>query len=79
MVCIKMGPPQPLQAEQSATLMYLESRVREESAAAARAGSVEATLVHALLATRYAERFFHCSGQIAAGAGQSWVAKHRVW
>ncbi len=79
MVRIEIGLPQPKQAEQFATLAYLESRVREESDAAARARSVEATLVHVMLATHYAERFTECSRQNAIAAGQSWVEKHRVW
>ena len=69
---------QSKRAERLATLAYLESRVRQEADAAARARSVEATLVHIVLATRYAERFSECSGQSGGVADQSWLEEHRL-
>lgn len=66
-------------AERSATLAYLESRVREEADAAGRAASLEATLVHVALATRYAERFRQCSDRNAAFNGEVWLEEHRLW
>ena len=65
--------------ETSATLAFLESRVREEANAAARAGCVEAALAHVSLATHYAARLAECSGQSGALDGRSWVAAHRIW
>lgn len=79
MVQTEIDLPQLTQAEQSATLAYLEIRVREEADAAARARSIEATLAHVMLATRYAERFTQCSSQNALSAGQSWLEDHRLW
>ncbi len=71
--------PQSERSERPAILAYLESRLREEADAAARAGSVEATLAHVVLATRYAERFAECSDQSVIAASQSCVEEHRVW
>jgi hypothetical protein len=70
---------QPRRSAHSATCGYLESRLREEADAGARAGFVEAALAHAMLATRYAECLAECSSQRAIAAGQSWVQEHRVW
>jgi len=71
--------PQSKRAERLATLANLESRIRQEADAAARARSVEATLVHLVLATRYAERLSECSGQSGEVADQSWLEEHRLW
>lgn len=71
--------PQSSEVHQSVTFAYLESRVREEADAAASARSIEATIVHVLLATRYAERLTQCSGQNTHSADQSWVEDHRLW
>ena len=60
--------PRSERAQRSKALAYLESRVREEADAAATASSVEATLVHVVLATAYAKRL-----------NDSWVQEHRVW
>ena len=66
-------------AERCAARTYLESRLREEANAAARAASVEATLVHVVLATAYAKRLNECtSGRLIVPA-DSWVQEHRVW
>ncbi len=59
------------------TRRYLERRVREEACAAARATSVEATLIHVSLATAYARRFGASSAPETSGA--SWVQEQRVW
>ena len=75
----KAGLPPVKLAEQFATLAYLESRLREETVAAARAASIEASLAHVVLATRYAERFSQCAEQRAIAAGQLWVEEHRLW
>ena len=79
MVRIEIDQPQSKRAERSATLAYLESRVREEADAAAKADSVEVTLAHVVLATRYAECLTECSGQSVTSVGQSWVEDHRLW
>ena len=55
-----------------ANLVYLKRRAREEADAAARAGSMAATLIHGALATAYAKR-------CCAADGQSWVAENRLW
>lgn len=52
--------------------VYLRRRVRDEAAAAARAGSMAATLIHVALAAAYAKR---CS---SSGDG-AWIAAHRLW
>jgi hypothetical protein len=67
------------QSERSAALAYLESRVREEADAAARASSVEATLVHVVLATAYARRLNECSSGRFTVPADSWVHEHRIW
>jgi hypothetical protein len=67
------------QAEQAASLAYLESRVREEADAAARAASVEATLAHVVLATAYAKRLNECSNGRLALPADSWAQEHRLW
>ena len=79
MVRPKIELRQPRRSERSATCGYLEGRLREEADAAARAGSVEATLAHVMLATRYAECLAESSSQRAIAAGQWWVEEHRVW
>ena len=66
-------------AEHSIELAYLESRTREEADAAARASSIEATLVHVVLATAYAKRLNKCSGGRLPLPADSWVQEHRVW
>lgn len=66
-------------AVSSATLSYLEGRVREEADAAASASSVEATVIHLRLATAYARRFGERSGRSISFAGESWIGEHRVW
>ena len=66
-------------AERSAALAYLESRVREEADAAARAASVEATLAHVVLATAYARRLNECSSGRVTLPADSWVQEHRLW
>lgn len=65
--------------ERSDTLSYLERRVREEADAAATASSVEATLIHVLLATGYARRLGECSGRSGSFTKYSWVEEHRLW
>jgi hypothetical protein len=67
------------QSERSAALAYLESRVREEADAAAKASSVEATLVHVVLATAYARRLNECSSGGLTVPADSWVQEHRIW
>ena len=67
------------QSERSAALAYLESRMREEADAAARAQSVEATLVHVVLATAYARRLNECSSGRLTMPADNWVQEHRVW
>lgn len=52
--------------------VYLKRRVRDEADAAARAGSLAATLIHVALATAYAKR---CS----RADDQAWMAARRVW
>ena len=79
MIRIGLELPQPKPVGRSATLAYLADRVRKESDAAAEAVSVEATLVHVVLATRYAERLTECSRQCAISAGQAWVEEQRLW
>ena len=76
---LEVGTPTVKLAERFATLAYLESRVREEAVAAARACSIKASLAHVMLATRYAERFSECAEQSAISAGQLWVEEHRLW
>ncbi len=66
-------------AERSDTLRYLHRRVREEADAAARATSMDATLIHVILATAYAKRFGERSGASANPAGHSWADQHRIW
>lgn len=63
----------------SDSLSYLSRRVHEEAEAAVRATSVEATLIHVLLATAYAKRFGEVSAREASSAGQSWVDQNRIW
>ena len=75
----EVGLPPVKLTERFATLDYLESKVREEAVAAARACSVEASSAHVELATRYAEHFSQCAEQSAIFAGQLWVEKHRLW
>lgn len=65
--------------ERSDTLTYLERRVREEANAAVTASSVEATLIHVLLATGYARRLGECSGRSGSLTKNSWVEEHRLW
>ncbi len=60
-------------------LGYLECRVREEAKAAAQASSIEATLAHLVLATRYAERFGEYAGRSASPKDRSWVEDQRIW
>lgn len=67
------------QPERSGDLAYLECRVREEADAAARASSVEATLVHVVLATAYARRLNECSSGRLSLPADSWAQEHRVW
>ena len=76
---LELGMPTVKRAERFATRAYLESRVREEAVAAARACSIEASLAHVVLATRYAERFNGCAEQSVIWAGQLWVEEHRLW
>ena len=78
MIGLTERPAQPERPE-FATSAFLESRVREEADAAARASSVEATLAHVMLATRYAERLADCCGRSAASQSRSWVDAHRLW
>ena len=66
-------------AERSAELAYLESRTREEADAAATASSIEATLVHVVLATAYAKRLNECSSGRLPLPADSWVQEHRIW
>jgi hypothetical protein len=65
--------------QQAASLAYLESRVREEADAAARASSVEATLAHVVLATAYAKRLNECSNGRLTLPADSWAQEHRLW
>lgn len=51
---------------------YFKLRVLEEADAAARAGSMAATLTHVALATAYADRCRRADGQ-------AWVAQNRIW
>lgn len=51
---------------------YLKRRVRDEAAAAARAGSMAATLIHVALAAAYARR-------CCLADDRDWVAQHRIW
>ena len=73
------NPDRADQAERSAALAYLESRVREEADAAARAASVEATLAHVVLATAYARRLNEFCGGRSTRAADAWVQEHRLW
>ena len=66
-------------ADGTLTLAYLESRVRQEADAAARAASIEATLVHVVLATAYAKRLNACSNGRLTLPADSWVQEHRLW
>jgi hypothetical protein len=52
--------------------VYLKRRVHDEAAAAARADSLAATLIHAALAAAYARR--SCLAE-----DRAWVAQHRIW
>jgi len=63
--------PESFDAAQRDTI-YLKRRVRDEADAAARAGSMAATLIHVALATAYAKR---CSRD----GDQAWIAAHRAW
>ena len=66
-------------AAATASLAYLESRVREEVEAALRASSIEATLIHLNLATNYAQRFGQCLGRKTSVSGKSWADEQRIW
>lgn len=66
-------------AEQTALRSYLESRVREEADAAARASTLGATLVHLDLATAYARRVMICPAAALPFAGRSAADEIRVW
>ena len=79
MVRTEKDGPQSKQPELPANLAYLESRLRQEADAAASAASMEASLAHLGLATRYAECFAECSGQSVDAADQAWVNEHRIW
>jgi hypothetical protein len=79
MVRDETDTPQSKQAERPENLAYLENRLRREADAAASAPSMEATLAHLVLATRYAECFAECSGRSVAAADQAWVEEHRLW
>lgn len=57
---------------------YLELRVHEEADAAVNAASVEATLIHVVLATAYANRFKDRSA-VTKQEGDDWVDNHRIW
>lgn len=57
---------------------YLQLRVHEEADAAVNASSVEATVIHIVLATAYAVRFKECS-EAARQEAATWVDNHRVW
>lgn len=59
----------------SAEVEDLRQRAREDADAAAGAGSVEATLIHVLLANFCTRRV----GESSAAADRSWVDQHRVW
>ena len=63
--------PDSLHNEQSEAA-YLKRGVRDEADAAARAGSVAATLIHLELATASAKR---CS----RADDQAWLAQSRLW
>ncbi len=52
--------------------VYLRRRVKDEAAAAARAHSLAATMIHVELATAYAKRCCNADDQVA-------VAEHRLW
>lgn len=62
-----------------ATLTYLESRVREEALAAVAAPSIEATLVHLVLATAYARHYNERTDATSGFEDRAWVEVHRVW
>ncbi len=66
------------QADIPAATAYLESRVREEAAAAAWATSLEATLAHVKMATAYAKRLNASNAQLTPPE-ESWVEEHRLW
>lgn len=51
---------------------YFRHRVREEAEAAASSKSLEATLIHVVLATAYAERCCNANDR-------AWMAANRLW
>lgn len=57
---------------------YLEKRMHEEADAAVNASSIEATLIHVVLATAYALRFNGGSAATRQEAA-TWVDNHRIW
>lgn len=58
--------------DQQSDAVYLKRRVRDEADAAARAGTMAATLIHVALATAYARRCCRADDQ-------AWVAQSRLW
>lgn len=65
--------------EPSEFVSYLHCRMVEEADAAAKASSMEATIIHVTLATAYAKRLCAHSGWPAASADRQWAGQHRVW